>query len=163
VKMPTSNLLPGPLTLYPGICRFAIVDYAATKHAVLGMVRSLHKNPYFNLRVNAIAPSWTATSILPPEFVASLGDIVQSPDVVARSVVLLMADKKRHGECIYSEKGRYWDVENGENGYHEGLKRMMPEADVEGISARIEGLMAVVVETNAKARAELKAKVRSEV
>jgi len=147
------------LTYHPGLCRFAVVDYTATKHAVLGLVRSLYKNPFFNLRINAVAPNWTATSIIPPEFIASLGDMVQSADVVARSVALLMVDEKRNGECVYSEKGRYWEVENGERGFHERLKGIMPEADPKGVLEPVEGPMRVVFEERAKAKAKAKVKV----
>jgi hypothetical protein len=149
--MPTTD----PLTVHTGICRYAIVDYAATKHAVLGLVRSLYKNPLFNfnLRINAVAPNYTDTGILPPAFTAAIGDMAQPADAVARSVALLMADDKRNGECVYSEKGRFWETENGEMGYHEGLKRSMPEANVEGILETLEKFMVP------KAEGELKAKV----
>jgi hypothetical protein len=36
-----------------------------------------------------------------------------------------MADEKRHGELVYSECGRFMDLENGEKGYHEVTKRML--------------------------------------
>jgi hypothetical protein len=49
----------------------------------------------------------------------------QSADVVGRSVTLLMADKERHGELIYSECGKFRDLENGPKGYHEMTKRML--------------------------------------
>ena len=36
-----------------------------------------------------------------------------------------MADKNRHGEMIYSDKGKFWDIENGENGLNAYLKNML--------------------------------------
>jgi len=36
-----------------------------------------------------------------------------------------MADGERHGELVYSERGRFMDLENGEKGYHEVTKRML--------------------------------------
>jgi hypothetical protein len=83
----------------------------------------------------------------------ALGDAAQPADAVARSVALLMADKQRNGECVYSEKGKYWDVENGENGLHEMLKRMMPGADVEGQLALAEKI--AIAEAQAKMKASL--------
>ncbi|KAG9199572.1 hypothetical protein G6514_008334 [Epicoccum nigrum] len=100
--------------------RFPPVDYTTSKHAVLGLMRSLtqHLHPTLPLRINAIAPSWTATGIVPPDAVAAIGEAeFQSPDVPARSVVLLMTDGKRHGEMVFSEKGRFLECENGEAGY----------------------------------------------
>jgi NAD(P)-dependent dehydrogenase (short-subunit alcohol dehydrogenase family) len=143
-----------PLIIHPGICRYAVVDYAATKHAVLGLVRSLYKNPLFNfnLRINAVAPNYTDTGILPPAFTAAIGDLAQPADAVARSVALLMADVKRDGECVYSEKGRFWETENGEKGYHETLKRSMPEAKVEGILGILERFMVPNVKGGLKAK-----------
>lgn len=94
---------------------------ATAKHAVLGLMRSLHGqlHPRLPIRINAIAPSWTDTGIIPRQVLAVLGEgNYQSADVVARSVTVLMADQKRHGELVYSELGRYMDLENGEKGHH---------------------------------------------
>jgi NAD(P)-dependent dehydrogenase (short-subunit alcohol dehydrogenase family) len=87
---------------------------ATSKHAVLGLMRSLtqHLHPTLPIRINAIAPSWTATGIMPPGVVTAIGEAqFQSPDVPARSAVLLMADGKRHGEMVYSEKGKFVEFE----------------------------------------------------
>lgn len=84
-------------------------------------MRSLtqHLHPALPLRINAIAPSWTATGIIPPGAVGAIGEAeFQSSDVPARSAVLLMADGKRHGEMVFSEKGKFMELENGEAGYH---------------------------------------------
>ena len=84
-------------------------------------MRSLaqHLHPALPLRINAIAPSWTATGIIPPGAVGAIGEAeFQSSDVPARSAVLLMADGKRHGEMVFSEKGKFVELENGEAGYH---------------------------------------------
>jgi hypothetical protein len=42
-----------------------------------------------------------------------------------------MADGNRHGELIWSEKGKFWDLENGEKGYHACTRRMLAVEDVE--------------------------------
>jgi hypothetical protein len=99
-------------------------------------MRSLtqHLHPTLPLRINAIAPSWTATGIVPPEALAAIGEAeFQSPDVPARSVVLLMADGKRHGEMVYSEKGRFVELENGKAGYHGFAAGMLGIGKEEGV------------------------------
>lgn len=70
---------------------------------------------------------------MPKEVIASLGEgKYQSADVVGRSVTLLMVDKKRHGELVYSECGNFRELENGEKGYHAVTKKMLDvDADQE--------------------------------
>jgi hypothetical protein len=36
-----------------------------------------------------------------------------------------MADGNRHGELIYSEAGRYMELENGREGFHEVMKGVL--------------------------------------
>ncbi|KAF1850537.1 NAD(P)-binding protein [Cucurbitaria berberidis CBS 394.84] len=108
--------------------RLPATDYTAAKHGVLGLVRALYGRlyPKLPIRINAIAPSWTDTGIVPRDFLAQLGEgNYQSADVVGRSVTVLMADPQRHGEMIYSDKGKYTDLENGENGYHALTLKML--------------------------------------
>jgi hypothetical protein len=63
---------------------------------------------------------------MPREVVAALGEgNCQSADVVARSVVLLIADMQRHGELVYSRGGMYTEIENGERGFHTLVKGMI--------------------------------------
>jgi hypothetical protein len=91
-------------------------------------MRALHPqlHPHLPIRINAIAPSWTDTGIVPKHIIAALGEgNYQSADVVGRSVTLLMADGKRHGELVYSECGKFRDMENGEKGYHAMTKKML--------------------------------------
>ena len=95
---------------------------------MLGLLRSLYSqlHPKLPIRVNAIAPSWTETGIVPKEVIAALGEgNFQSADVVGRSVTLLMADKERHGHLVYSECGKFRDLESGERGFHALTKRML--------------------------------------
>lgn len=89
-----------------------------SKHAVLGLMRGLIPNivsldPPVPIRVNAIAPGWTESGIVRRALFESVGIVVQSADVPARSAVLLMADKKRQGELIYSCEGKLKEIENG--------------------------------------------------
>jgi NAD(P)-dependent dehydrogenase (short-subunit alcohol dehydrogenase family) len=63
------------------------------------------------IRVNAIAPSWTATGLTPKAIVEAAGGAVQGPEVPARSVALLMADASRQGQLIYSVQGKLVELE----------------------------------------------------
>ncbi|KAF2629163.1 NAD(P)-binding protein [Macroventuria anomochaeta] len=117
--------------------RFPATDYTTTKHAVLGLMRSLtgHLYPQLPIRINAIAPSWTETGILSPAILAAIGEgNYQSADVPAQSVTVLMADKKRHGELVYSERGHFKDLENGEKGYHHLTANMLAVENEESLS-----------------------------
>ncbi|KAG9195224.1 hypothetical protein G6011_00344 [Alternaria panax] len=108
--------------------RFAAEDYTSTKHGVLGLLRGLQPQlyPKLPIRINAVAPFWTDTAIVPPAVAAALGEAgLQSTDVVARSVALLMADKGRHGELIYSAAGRFLETENGKAGHHAFMQQML--------------------------------------
>lgn len=99
-------------------------------------MRSLtgHLHPQLPIRINAIAPSWTDTGILPPGTLATIGEgNFQSADVPARSVALLMADKKRHGELVYSERGHFMDLENGPKGYHAFTAQMLGVQSEDGL------------------------------
>lgn len=100
-------------------------------------MRSLtgHLHPNLPIRINAIAPSWTDTGILNPAVLAAIGEgNYQSADVPARSVTVLMADKKRHGELVYSERGHFKDLENGEKGYHRLTANMLGAENEESLS-----------------------------
>lgn len=92
--------------------KFIASDYATAKHGVLGLMRSLvDQLPPLKVRINAIAPSWTDTRIVPKEALEKVGVKVQSTQVVARSVAVLAVDEKRHGETIYSSDGLYKEIE----------------------------------------------------
>ncbi|KAJ9662631.1 hypothetical protein H2198_001303 [Neophaeococcomyces mojaviensis] len=94
--------------------RFRIVDYTTAKHAVLGLMRGLVPMllPDIPIRVNSISPSWTATGIVPKDVVEKVAGIAtQTPAAVARSVAILMADKQRNGQLIYSVEGKYSEIE----------------------------------------------------
>lgn len=91
-------------------------------------MRSLtcHLHPKLPIRINAIAPSWTDTGIISRAHLAAIGEgNYQSADVPARSVTLLMADTKRHGELVYSDRGHFMDLENGQNGFHHLTAKML--------------------------------------
>jgi len=58
-------------------------------------------------------------------------DRIQSPDVVARSVVVLMVDKERHGELLYSQEGKFLEMEKGEKGFHTFMEKTVQVIMVE--------------------------------
>jgi NAD(P)-dependent dehydrogenase (short-subunit alcohol dehydrogenase family) len=96
--------------------RFDAPDYVASKHGVIGLLRgaSVHlKNNHLPIRINAVAPSWTRTGLVPlseAQF-EELGIVSQAPEAVARSVALLATDESRSGQCIYSRGGEYVEME----------------------------------------------------
>lgn len=95
--------------------RFRVVDYATAKHGVLGLMRGLVPIllPDIPIRINAIAPSWTTTGLVPEHVIESVVGIgTQPPAAVARSVAILMADRQRNGQLIYSVQGRYSEIES---------------------------------------------------
>ncbi|KAJ5141190.1 hypothetical protein N7526_002185 [Penicillium atrosanguineum] len=96
---------------------FSSGDYTITKHGVLGMIRGLGGLLLAkNIRLNAVAPSWTATGILPPAYIAAMGPSIQTPEAVAQSVALLLAEDQRHGDVIYSWEGNFREINNAKGG-----------------------------------------------
>ena len=94
--------------------RFRMVDYTTAKHGVLGFMRGIVPLllPDIPIRVNAIAPSWTRTGLVPEGAIEQYAGVgTQSADVVARSVAVVMADEKRNGQLIYSAEGKYSEAE----------------------------------------------------
>ena len=86
---------------------------AATKHGLIGFVRALQLSLHgSSIRVNAVAPSWTATGLISRDVASAAGIETQTPSVVAKSVALLFADEERRGQVIYSNLGMYWEVED---------------------------------------------------
>ncbi|CAI7664013.1 unnamed protein product [Penicillium viridicatum] len=95
---------------------FSAGDYTIAKHGVLGLIRGIGCQLEGNIRLNAVAPSWTATGMVPTPFIEDLGVAVQGPEVVARSVALLFSDQQRHQDVIYSWDGKYLEVNNATGG-----------------------------------------------
>lgn len=96
--------------------RFRVTDYATAKHGVLGFMRGMVPNLQASglpIRINGISPGWTATGIIPEALLQAVGAKWQTPEAVARSVALLMADESRQGQLVYSVEGRYMEIEEG--------------------------------------------------
>ena len=49
-----------------------------------------------------------------------------------------MADKQRHGELVFSDRGRFVELENGADGYHAMTARML---GVEGEEEEVPAFM----------------------
>ncbi len=118
--------------------RFRAVDYTTAKHGVLGLMRGL--TPLLvalpqSIRINAISPSWTATGLVPAEFIEKYGGVpTQGPEVVARSVAVLMSDKDRAGQLIYSVEGKYFEIEET---LLEAAKRIVGDNNEDLVMARL--------------------------
>ncbi|KAJ5683512.1 hypothetical protein N7462_006677 [Penicillium macrosclerotiorum] len=126
---------------------FSAGDYTVAKHAVLGIIRGLGIQMEGNIRLNAVAPSWTATAIVPFDFIESIGVKVQSAEAVARSVVLLFADKQRHGEVIYSWDGLYREVNKADGGLLSMAEKLLDNSHNEESVMRKLREQAILLET----------------
>ncbi|KAK2754505.1 hypothetical protein FQN54_006906 [Arachnomyces sp. PD_36] len=95
--------------------RFRAVDYAAAKHGNLGFMRGIRQILSYRklpIRVNAIAPSYTRTGIVPEAIMDEMGVVMQEPEAAARTALLLMADGSRHGQLIHSAEGKFKEIED---------------------------------------------------
>lgn len=89
-------------------------DYTSSKHGVLGFMRGLKTSLQLSgipVRINTITPGWTETALFPREMITSAGGNMQTAADVAPSAALLMADRTRTGQVIYSEEARLWEIE----------------------------------------------------
>ncbi|KAL4802756.1 hypothetical protein BDV18DRAFT_163717 [Aspergillus unguis] len=132
---------------------FGAADYTVAKHGVLGILRGLYSDLQQSnaesleperrrriVRLNAISPSWTRTGLVNADLVEKWGVQVQGPEAVAKSVVMLFNDAKRHGELIYSWEGRYCEINRSEGGLLEGVARISPAIKDEGaVMERMKG------------------------
>ena len=96
--------------------RFPLCDYASAKAGVHGLVRGMWSEigpqTEVPVRFNGIAPSWTITNLLDDGVATRAGLHLQPAEAAARSALLLMADEKRHGEMIFSQHGKYLELES---------------------------------------------------
>lgn len=65
------------------------------------------------IRVNTLAPSWTATQVLPDldGLLKAVDYEAQTTDVVARAAAYLFVDGKRHGDVVFVCGGKYKEIE----------------------------------------------------
>ncbi|KAJ5648604.1 hypothetical protein N7490_004976 [Penicillium lividum] len=110
---------------------FSTGDYTIAKHGVLGMIRGFVEPLRGKVRLNAVAPSWTDTGLMPSGVFGALGVTIQPPEAVAQSVALLFADEKRHGDVIYSWDGKFREVNNAEGGLLQFANQLLDNTDSE--------------------------------
>lgn len=63
------------------------------------------------VRVNALAPSWTATSMVQEEMFKQLGIYTQPASAVARAAAKLMADETRRGQLIHIDHELFKEID----------------------------------------------------
>jgi NAD(P)-dependent dehydrogenase (short-subunit alcohol dehydrogenase family) len=82
--------------------------YAANKHAVVGLVRSLGASlPEENIRVNAVCPGYAESPMVAPfrDMILAQGVPIIPAEQVAETVVRILAGEDS-GECWYVQAGR---------------------------------------------------------
>lgn len=65
------------------------------------------------IRINTLAPSWTATQVMPnmKDRLRAVSADCQSPLVVARAAAYLFANQHRSGETVFVGDGKYVEIE----------------------------------------------------
>ncbi|KAH7018624.1 putative oxidoreductase,short chain dehydrogenase [Macrophomina phaseolina] len=126
---------------------FEGTDYGVAKHGIWGFMRCLAlqlTDAKLPIRINAIAPSWTASGMVDGAEVAALGGEIQTSDAAARSALFLMADDgaRPHGLLVQSHAGRYKDVESAfmataETVYPEGARPKEDGATLANLQERV--------------------------
>ena len=116
------------LTLFSSVAGFkespGLFIYQASKHGVLGLVRTLrlYLGRTHDIRVNAICPWMTQTDmvrgVLDGWLQARLP--INTPMDVARVAAGVLADRTLNGTTMYVEGGRAWEIE-------ENLDRLEPQ------------------------------------
>ncbi|KAJ9639195.1 hypothetical protein H2204_003806 [Knufia peltigerae] len=116
------------LVLFSSVAGFkespGLFVYQATKHGILGLMRSLrlYLPPMTGIRVNAICP-WMVPTAMTEGIVSSwkAADLpIQSTSDVARVVAGVACNQELNGKAFYVEGGRAWDIE-------EGIDRLEPQ------------------------------------
>ncbi|KAJ4361421.1 hypothetical protein N0V95_001934 [Ascochyta clinopodiicola] len=92
------------------------VDYSTAKSGVLGFGRGLSvllSAASLPIRVNSLAPSWTATQVLPDlsGLLKAVDYDAQPTSVVARAAAYLLTDGKRHGDVVFVCEGKFKEIE----------------------------------------------------
>ena len=73
--------------------------YAMSKHAVVGLIRSLEQDPErqnANVRINSICPGGVATALVPEQF-AAMKATMMDPEIIASEIINLW-QQGAHGE-----------------------------------------------------------------
>lgn len=109
------------ITLVSSIAGFkespGLFAYSASKHGVMGLMRSLrgYLPSTFNVRINVVCPWATDTEML-----GGVRDLwrqnslpMNSPGDVARIILQCAADESIHGKAVYVADGQGFDIEEG--------------------------------------------------
>ncbi|KAL2007441.1 hypothetical protein VTN00DRAFT_8879 [Thermoascus crustaceus] len=118
---PSSSSLSKSITLVSSSAGFkgfpGLFAYSASKHGVLGLMRSLrpHSRSVFGVRINTICPTLTDTRMLNGlKAECERNNIhMNTAEEVARVIVQVATDQKEHGKAVYMAGGRALDVEEG--------------------------------------------------
>ncbi|RMZ73387.1 levodione reductase [Pyrenophora seminiperda CCB06] len=99
-----------------GLQPLRAIDYSTSKAGAIGFGRSfarLVEVAGLPIRVNTLAPSWTATQVLPnvKDLLAAVQEDCQPASAVAKIATHLMVDKSRHGDLIYVHGGKFTEIE----------------------------------------------------
>lgn len=116
------------ITLVSSVAGFketpGLFAYTASKHGVMGLMRSLrlYLPSTYNVRLNVVCPWATDTEML-----GGVRDLwlqeslpVNTPDEVGRLILQCARDESIHGKAIYVAGGKGFDIE-------EGIDRTEPE------------------------------------
>ncbi|KAJ3542286.1 hypothetical protein NM208_g4180 [Fusarium decemcellulare] len=109
------------ITLVSSVAGFkespGLFAYSASKHGVMGLMRSLrgYLPSTFNVRINVICPWATDTEML-----GAVRDLwlrnsmpINMPDDVARIILQCAGDESLHGKAVYVAGGKGFDIEEG--------------------------------------------------
>jgi hypothetical protein len=69
-----------------------------------------------------------------------------------------MVEEKRHGECILVDRGKMYEIEKGERGFHKRMKEVLPGVEMEDTLFMAD---AIIAEMREKAEAEAEAKEKA--
>ncbi|KAL2783108.1 hypothetical protein BJX66DRAFT_319127 [Aspergillus keveii] len=121
---PTGNKSDRSITLISSVAGFkespGLFIYQASKHGVLGLMRSLRLYLYgpeeshpHNIRINAICPWMTQTGMVRGVQDAwyAAGLPVNTPLDVGKVIAAVMGDDGLNGASLYVEGGRAWEIE----------------------------------------------------
>ncbi|RSL59322.1 hypothetical protein CEP51_013940 [Fusarium floridanum] len=109
------------ITLVSSVAGFkespGLFAYSASKHGVMGLMRSLrgYLPSTFNVRINVVCPWATDTEML-----GAVRDLwlrnsmpINTPDDVARIIIQCAGDESLHGKAVYVAGGKGFDIEEG--------------------------------------------------
>jgi len=80
----------------------------------VGIIRGSAKWMPSHIRINSVAPGYTESNILTEsarKALESVGHIGQSSEYPATAVLYLHQKKSENGQTIYSDAGKFWDLE----------------------------------------------------